>query len=185
MNTHLDLGTEHDQKLARTLKSLSLETVAHDIEPPKLSFRRLTLSLGFSAFAVATVLAVVLYQPDVVRRIKTIFAAGPGLTSETTSDEPSASSEEADIPHDARNAERSTVRKPVPAAREITGSGFVVAPRMTTVFSKYEGRITIAVEAGGHPMCRGRRGSGSSSMMPAPALRLNGPKRQRLWQNSN
>ena len=35
------------------------------------------------------------------------------------------------------------------STREITGSGYVVAPRSTAVFSKYEGRITgIAVEAG-------------------------------------
>jgi RND family efflux transporter MFP subunit len=47
------------------------------------------------------------------------------------------------------NVEKSAIRNPVPAAREITGSGFVIAPRMTTIFSKYEGRIThIAVETG-------------------------------------
>ncbi|MGV1759832.1 efflux RND transporter periplasmic adaptor subunit [Rhizobium sp. A22-96] len=35
--------------------------------------------------------------------------------------------------------------------REITGSGYVVAPRFTAIFSKYEGRITgIPVEAGDH-----------------------------------
>ncbi|MGZ9720222.1 efflux RND transporter periplasmic adaptor subunit [Rhizobium miluonense] len=36
-----------------------------------------------------------------------------------------------------------------PAARDITGSGYVVAPHLTAVFSKYEGKITgIAAEVG-------------------------------------
>jgi multidrug resistance efflux pump len=45
--------------------------------------------------------------------------------------------------------ERSAARNPLPVGREVTGSGFVVAPDTTTVFAKYEGRITrIAVVVG-------------------------------------
>lgn len=141
--------TEHDRKLAETLKSLSLAPVPHDLEPPKRSLRRVTLSLGVSTLAATAVLAVALSQPDVVRRIETIFDAGPGQTGVTGNDEGLASSQTASEPHDARHEERSSAGNPVRAAHEVTGSGFVVAPRMTTLFSKYEGRIThIAMEAG-------------------------------------
>lgn len=145
----MNMTTEHDRKLAETLKSLSLETVAHDIEPPKRPFRRLSISIAFSALVAAALIAVVVRQPDVVRGIGTLLGAGTGLTSVTAINEASASLEEAGVPHDARHEQRSSAGIPVRALHEVTGSGFVVAPRTTTVFSKYEGRIThIAVEAG-------------------------------------
>ncbi|MEK1929690.1 MAG: efflux RND transporter periplasmic adaptor subunit [Pararhizobium sp.] len=143
------MTTEHDRKLAETLKSLSLETVAHDIEPPKRPFRRLSISVAFSALVAAALIAIVVRQPDVVRGIGTLLGAGAGLTSVTANNEASASLEEAGVPHDARHEQRSSAGIPVRALHEVTGSGFVVAPRTTTVFSKYEGKIThIAVEAG-------------------------------------
>ncbi|MBP1859985.1 efflux RND transporter periplasmic adaptor subunit [Rhizobium herbae] len=146
MNTHLNLGTEHERKLAETLKSLSLEFVSHNIKTPKPMRRRLALPAGLSALA-AAIIGVILYQPIVVRHMETTVAALPnpaGTTADTFS-----VSREADVDQGGRKAERPATRKPVPTASEITGSGVVVAPRMTTVFSKYEGRIThIAVEAG-------------------------------------
>jgi len=146
MNTHLNLGTEQDRKLAETLKSLSLEFISHDIEPPKPMLRRLVLPVGLSVLT-AAIISVILYQPNVDRHIETMIAALPnpaGITADTFS-----VSREADVDQGGRKAERPATRKPVPTASEITGSGVVVAPRMTTVFSKYEGRIThIAVEAG-------------------------------------
>lgn len=145
----MNMTTEHDRKLAETLKSLSLETVAHDIEPPKRPFRRLSISIAFSALVAAALIAIVVRQPDVVRGIGTLLGAGAGLTSVTANNEASASLEEAGVPHDARHEQRSSAGIPVRALHEVTGSGFVVAPRTTTVFSKYEGKIThIAVEAG-------------------------------------
>ncbi|WP_341486931.1 efflux RND transporter periplasmic adaptor subunit [Pararhizobium sp. A13] len=147
MNTHLNLGTEHDRKLAQTLKSLSLEAVAHDIEPPKPMLRRLVLLASLAALISATALGIVFYRPDVVRHIDTIVTALPNPANTTADSVPVPG--EVKLPQGERNVEQSAIRNPIPVSREITGSGFVVAPRMTTVFSKYEGKITnIVVEAG-------------------------------------
>jgi RND family efflux transporter MFP subunit len=147
MNTHLNLGTEHERKLAETLKTLSLEFVSHDIRTPRPTLRRLALPVGLSALA-AAIIGVILCQPTVARHIETMVTALPNPAG-TAADAFSVSIE-ADVDQGGRKAEQPATRKPVPTtAHEITGSGVVVAPQMTTVFSKYEGRIThIAVEAG-------------------------------------
>lgn len=139
--------TEHDRKLAETLKSLSLEHVPRETEPPKPMLRGFILPVGLAALVTGTALGIIVFQPNVVYRIKTIVAALPNPAA-TTADTVSVSGE-ATVPQGEREAEQSVVRNPVPAVREITGSGFVVALRVTTVFSKYEGKITnIGVEAG-------------------------------------
>ena len=146
MNTHLSHGTEHERKLGETLKSLSLEFVSQDIKPPKPMLRRLILPVGLSTLA-AAIIGVILYQPNMARHIETMVTAPPNPAG-TTADAFSVSIE-AGVVQGGHNAERATTSGPVPTASEITGSGIVVAPRITTVFSKYEGRIThIAVEAG-------------------------------------
>jgi RND family efflux transporter MFP subunit len=128
MNTHLNLVTEQDRKLAETLKSLSLEAVPHSIEQPKSMLRRPILLISLVALISGTAVGIFFLPANVVRQ---------------------PAPEEAKLPQGKRDAEKSTIRNPVPAAREIAGSGFVIAPRMTTIFSKYEGRIThIAVEPG-------------------------------------
>ncbi|WP_068957691.1 efflux RND transporter periplasmic adaptor subunit [Pararhizobium polonicum] len=141
MNTHLNLDTEHDRKLAGTLMSLSLAPVPDDSKPPKPRLRRLMLPLGLVALAAA--LGLVLIQPETARRLPMPFAASPepaeavSVSANTTA------------PAGEGKTEQSAIRDSAPAVAEITGSGFVVAPRMTTVFAKYEGRIAhVAVEAG-------------------------------------
>jgi RND family efflux transporter MFP subunit len=134
MNTHLNLIAERELKLSETLKSFAIEPVSQNVEPPKHRIRRLVLlTCLFSLFSV-TAASVVIYRQDLVRRIESMAAL---------------LSKPAAVPEKAVQAKQSTISNPAPAAREITGSGFVVAPRMTTIFSKYEGRVTeIAVETG-------------------------------------
>ncbi|RWX81111.1 efflux RND transporter periplasmic adaptor subunit [Neorhizobium lilium] len=144
MNTHVDILTEHGRRRAETLKSLSLEALSYDIQPPKPMLRRLVLPACLSALMVGAALGAFLYRSDVVRQFETMAGAlsDPKRSAAGSVVTTSGQSE--------RIAERSAISHSIPARREVTGSGFVVAPRMTTVFSKYEGRITdITVEAGG------------------------------------
>ncbi|RWX81578.1 efflux RND transporter periplasmic adaptor subunit [Neorhizobium lilium] len=144
MNTHPKLVTDRELKLAETLRSFSLQPVSHDIEPPKREIRRLVLFALVFALISGTAIGIAVYRPDLAGRIETIIAAPPNSANRADDD--------VSVPDDAnvhQGGEQSAVHVPVPAVREITGSGFVVAPRMTTVFSKYEGRITqVSVEAG-------------------------------------
>ncbi|CAN7685692.1 efflux RND transporter periplasmic adaptor subunit [Pararhizobium sp. LjRoot238] len=143
MNTHFDIATECGRKRAETLKSLSLEPVPLDIRSPKLMLRRLALPVSISALMFGAAAGVTLYQSDIVSQFKTMA----GTLSEperATADAVAVTQTEGE-----QIAERSAARNPLPAGREVTGSGFVVAPRMTAVFAKYEGRITrIAVTLG-------------------------------------
>lgn len=143
MNTHFDTATEQSRKLAETLKSLSLEPVPHDIQPPKPMLRRLVLPICLGALIVGAAAGVLLYRLDVVRHIEAALSA-----PEWATEDPMAVTQ--------TEGERSAGRNPIPAGREITGSGFVVAPRMTTVFAKYEGRITRIAVALGDPIETGQ-----------------------------
>ncbi|WP_379063173.1 efflux RND transporter periplasmic adaptor subunit [Mesorhizobium sp. UC22_110] len=130
--------TEHERKLAAALTPLSPFPDSGAARPGMS--RRLVRLLGLSALAAAA--AIAFLQPQIYRAIET---GGPT----------------AGQPHEAAGAS-TPVEKPAPskaaptkgpvsapAGREISGSGYVVAPRITTVFSKYEGRIIgVAVQAG-------------------------------------
>ena len=105
--------------------------------------RRLAFPACLSALLFAAASGVFLYRPDMVRPFETM-TGDSSEPARTTIDPVVATRNEGD-----RIAERSIARNPIPAGREITGSGFVVAPRMTTVFAKYEGRITQVVVAPG------------------------------------
>ncbi len=149
MNTHFDITTEYGRNRAETLNSLSLEAVPHDTQEPKPILRRLALPACFCVLMLAVAAGIVLYQPDVVRQFETMFGAVPEPEHAAADPVPVTQTQ------GERIAGQSTVRNPIPAGREITGSGYVVAPRMTVVFAKYEGRITEiaamlgdAVEAG-------------------------------------
>jgi RND family efflux transporter MFP subunit len=140
--------TEHDRKLAETLKSLSLEPSPRTFQSPKKSSRRLVLFVSLPALVVASCLPAV-FWPEAVHRFKSALLGRSG----TAADSMVSDSEAVDPPRDrgeSRHDEISVAPKaPLAIAREVTGSGYVVAPRATTVFSKYEGRITdIAVEMG-------------------------------------
>lgn len=115
----------YDPKIAGTLRSLSLESPPEKPAPERGDLRRL-IAPGFLAVTVmAGIASAVFYRSDIAR-----------------------------YPELARSTEVTPRVEPVVApppmtSREITGSGLVVAPQRTAVFSLYEGRITrIAVEAG-------------------------------------
>lgn len=136
MNAPFDIATEWDRKRAETLTSLALEAVPLDFPKTKPILRRLALPACFFAL----ISAGVFYWPEVVRHFEAVVGsaeraiAGPVAAVQNQSNS---------------IAVQSTLLAPAPAAREVTGSGFVVAPRLTAVFAKYEGRITgIAVEPG-------------------------------------
>lgn len=133
--------TEHDRKLAETLKLLSLEP-APTFDPPRKTARRIALSSGLLALG-AVVLAAVLW-PSASDRIKALFPDPPDTVSRILP-EPEAKR----IMSAERNNGIAANRPAAAAIREVTGSGYVIAPRSTTVFSKYQGQITnITVEPG-------------------------------------
>lgn len=105
--------------------------------------RRLALPTCLFTLMFAAAAGVALYRPDVVRHFETMV--GALSEPERAAADPVAVTQS----QGERITERSTARTPIPVVREVTGSGFVVAPRMTAVFAKYEGRTTgIAVALG-------------------------------------
>jgi RND family efflux transporter MFP subunit len=134
MNAPFDIAA--DQKRAETLKSLALEAVPLDIPKPKPILRRLALPACFFAL----ISGGIFYWPEVVRHVEAVV----GNRERATAEPVTAAQNQSDP-----LAAQFPLRAPAPAVREVTGSGFVVAPRLTAVFAKYEGRITkIAVEPG-------------------------------------
>jgi RND family efflux transporter MFP subunit len=130
MNTHLNLVTEREQLLAETLRSLSGAPASEPSLPPEPRVRRPGFYLGLLLLGTAT--GVLALQPDAMRDIRAmVFDISP---SSTTSID--------------KGVQPSAPAISAPAG-EITGSGFVIAPRTATIFSKYEGTITdVAVEVG-------------------------------------
>lgn len=136
MNTHIDIQTEYGR--AETLKSLSLQPALRDVQPPKPMLRRFVLPACLSVLIFGSAAVLVFHWSNGALPLDTILPEPELAASGTVT-----------ASRDARLAERSTVPLPTAAGREITGSGFVVAPGMTAVFAKYEGRITrIAVAPG-------------------------------------
>ncbi|RAX37329.1 efflux RND transporter periplasmic adaptor subunit [Rhizobium tropici] len=131
----MNTNTEQNCKLAETLRSLSLEPSFQTAEPPVRKSRRLFLSSVLLALGVG---AVAFFWPDIAPRLKTALQPPPAITTPTTQ---AASGIGSPIP--SANSLRPA------SAPEITGSGFVVAPRIVTVFSKYEGEIaSVGVRVG-------------------------------------
>lgn len=131
MNAPFDIATDHGRKCAETLTSLALEPASEDIQPQSPGRRRLVLTVCLFTLVFGAV-GVAFYWPDMIGT-----QPGPGQAT----GEP--------VEQNTPVAAQSAVPAPLPAIREVTGSGFVVAPRLTAVFAKYEGRITrIAVEPG-------------------------------------
>ncbi len=133
----MNTNTEQNRKLAETLRSLSLEPSFQTVGSPVKRNRRLVFSSVLFALGISAI-AVVFFWPDIAPRLKTALQPRAAVTTRT-GDEPEATSRQAATgtgsPIPSVNSLRST------SAPEITGSGFVVAPRIVTVFSKYEGEI--------------------------------------------
>lgn len=146
----MNMIPEHDRKLAETLRSLSLEPSQQAPTSPKRRLRRLLLSGGLLALAAGAIGAAPFFFADGTARFKAVLRQ-PSPSGEAAAlenaDEQSVAYTSQPTVHDDRSAGLS---KPDPGvAREITGSGYVVAPHVVSVFAKYEGRITsVAVEDG-------------------------------------
>ncbi|KZS52562.1 efflux transporter periplasmic adaptor subunit [Rhizobium anhuiense bv. trifolii] len=145
----MNTTSEHDRNLAAKLRSLSIEPAAFKTEPPEREARRRVMPLAMLALAATASLAVVLFsRPEMLQRIETVLA---GLAVQRGATTPIGGTQG---PAEGAAAERMRAVADAPAvralpAREVTGSGYVVAPDAATVFSKYEGRIvTVEVEAG-------------------------------------
>ncbi len=128
--------TEHDRKLSETLRSLSLETPA---APARHQLRPVLMAGG--ALVVAAGLALLLWPP----------VSGYWGRAPDDSDTPARAGAQQQAPAtqaDPVNKVETAGALSAPI-REVTGSGYLIAPHSTTVFAKYEGRITqVAVEIG-------------------------------------
>ncbi|PDS77885.1 efflux RND transporter periplasmic adaptor subunit [Rhizobium sp. L43] len=146
----MNTTSEHDRNLAAKLRSLSIEPAAFKTAPPERQARRRVMPLTMLALAATVSLAVVLLsRSETLERVETVLADFAGQQGATTL----MSGAEAPAKGAAAERARAPVGDgPVASAsstREITGSGYVVAPDIATVFSKYEGRIVaVDVEAG-------------------------------------
>jgi RND family efflux transporter MFP subunit len=129
----MNMINDHDRKLAETLKSLALEppTQPSDVRPkrtrPTLLAFSLLLGLG-AAFAIRAV------WPDILNGWATMSAS-------------SYSGEAA--PEEAKPEKITQSQSLTPPAKEVAGSGYVIAPQAIPVFSWYEGRImSVEVDVG-------------------------------------
>ncbi|AOG12684.1 MULTISPECIES: efflux RND transporter periplasmic adaptor subunit [unclassified Agrobacterium] len=129
---------EYDRKLVETLKSLSLETMT---DPPKPRRKVILWIIGVLTAAVVPA-AVILISPNSAIDIKTaLFGALEPATTVRSIPLEEDRIESGKSPADANPSP--------PAAREITGSGYLVAPQSTSVYARYQGEITsIAIDLG-------------------------------------
>ncbi|NDW04647.1 efflux RND transporter periplasmic adaptor subunit [Jiella pacifica] len=146
----MNMISDHDRKLAATLKSLSLEPSLRTPKSPRRRVRRLLLSGWLLALGAGAIFIVAPAWPDVADRFKTALSQQwwtDGISPAKRAVEPSGSRTDQVAAVDNAAA---TLRKPPPVeTREVTGSGYVLAPHVVSVFAKYEGRITaIEVEVG-------------------------------------
>lgn len=131
--------TEHDRKLADTLKYLSLEPQAETLKSSRTAVHWIVGLVLVSAIPVI----ITLVAGSSIRDIKIPFP-GPAEPAQLKQTVPANMS---DVIADHGMA--STSPMSAIATREITGSGYVVAPRSIKVFSKYEGKIAdIDVDVG-------------------------------------
>lgn len=132
--------TEHDRKLAETLRSLSLERLADPTRPR----RKVIYWIVGLMLVVAGPVIVVAVSPGPVNDIK-IAISGQLEPAKLDQAEPATALRVASGDDNSSPISKTSE----PTAREITGSGYVIAPRSTTVYSRYESEITeIAVEIG-------------------------------------
>ncbi|MBY5442382.1 efflux RND transporter periplasmic adaptor subunit [Rhizobium leguminosarum] len=139
----MNTTSEHDRDLAAKLRSLSIEPAPFKTEPPESRVRRRVIPGAMLAFAATASLAVAfVHRPDTLERM---------LAGLIDKDEAAISVDGTAAPA-AGPIRALTSNNPADRAlpsREVTGSGYVVAPDIATVFSKYEGRIVaVEVDAG-------------------------------------
>jgi RND family efflux transporter MFP subunit len=142
--------SEHDRKLAETLKSLSLEPSPQTPKLPTRRVRRLLLFSCLLTLGAGAILTVALTGLDIPDRFKTALPqqwwSEEVSTTKDAVEQSGSRTDQAAV----RNDVTTTLPKPTPVVtREVTGSGYVVAPNVVSVFAKYEGRITsVDVDVG-------------------------------------
>ncbi len=135
----MNANTEPDQQRAEALRFLSIAPVDTGGGPAWPWRRRVWMAVGVAVLLLAASAAWVL-RPDMARSTDSLLARLVHTFG--------SSAAPISAPVDA-GAAQPQGHDPIQSTDEITGSGFVVAPHMTTVFSKYEGRITrVAVQLG-------------------------------------
>lgn len=135
MNIHrTNSTTQQESKLAATLTSLAHEMGSNtETQETKPSPRRaIPIALSTVALATTITIAAAIYQPGIFEPMKDIALSLTRAQDITT-------------PNIIVSHEQQIVPSPKPIItaplREVTGSGIVIAPRRTHVFSKYEGQI--------------------------------------------
>lgn len=129
----------HDRKIAETLKSLTLEQAPASLKPQRRYARPFVIATGTALLLALTGLTATI-GPDVMARLGKVPAQAATVEPPTiVLQQPEAVQPQAPIPP----------AQPVPATREIAGSGYVVAPQSTKVFAKYGGTLEdVAIELG-------------------------------------
>ncbi|ARM12911.1 RND family efflux transporter protein [Rhizobium phaseoli Brasil 5] len=135
--------SEHDRDLAAKLRSLSIEPAAFKTELPEALPRRRIIPGTMLLLAVAASLALVpFYGPPTMERTDAVIAGGQLAIAAHEAAAPAGRG--AAVEGRRTPVDDGANRTALPT-REVTGSGYVVAPDTAVVFSKYEGRI-VAVE---------------------------------------
>ncbi|KAA1183638.1 efflux RND transporter periplasmic adaptor subunit [Rhizobium tropici] len=142
--------TKDNRKLAETLRSLSLEASFQSGEPPPGKDRRPVLLTILLVLGASTITVTILW-PEIAPQLTRILqqkqevAFAPSI-AQTRGQANSAANKAAAGVNTAIPALNPPQLAPAP---EITGSGYVVAPGIVTVFSKYEGEIaSVAARIG-------------------------------------
>ncbi|WP_226951153.1 efflux RND transporter periplasmic adaptor subunit [Rhizobium terrae] len=125
---------EHDRKFAETLKSLALEPPSQPSGHKTKRTRFIFLALFLVLLGLAATVTVRAFRPDILDRWATVPAPP----------------REAEAAASKATAEKTAESKPSPMpAKEVAGSGYVIALQAVPVFSWYEGRITsVEVDVG-------------------------------------
>ncbi|QND16692.1 efflux RND transporter periplasmic adaptor subunit [Rhizobium leguminosarum bv. trifolii] len=146
----MNMTSERDRDLAAKLRSLSIEPAAFKTTPPEPHVRRRVIPGAMLALVATASLAVVLlYRPETLERIDTMLAGFANSDPAISVREPEAPAEGGAAAERGRALPADEAANPALPAREVTGSGYVVAPDIATIFSKYEGLIVaVEVEAG-------------------------------------
>ncbi|WP_064682519.1 efflux RND transporter periplasmic adaptor subunit [Rhizobium bangladeshense] len=139
----MNTTSEHDRTLAAQLRSLSIEPEAFKTELPEPRIRRRMVPGAILVVAAtASLAAVALFAPQTLERIDAAIA-------EISGDHPAISAHEAPARGGAIVEGDDGAKSRAAPSREVAGSGYVVAPDTSVVFSKYEGRVVaVEVEAG-------------------------------------
>lgn len=131
----MNMINEHDSKIAEALKSLALEPPSQPTGARPKRRRVILLAIFLPVLGIGATYAAMAFWPDILNHWATTLVPTQNLESQPAK----------------TDAEKIIQSKPSPSlAKEIAGSGYVIALQAVPIFSWYEGRITsINVDVGG------------------------------------